>query len=73
MESSILESKIQIIWNTPDVEKAKEITIEIIQSSVIRSTDRVRIIQKVSTIQKKSNLDTYLANCLLKFEGLGIS
>jgi len=58
-------------WEEKDVQKAKAIVAECIQNSNIKS--KSTILNTLSTIQSKYKLDYYLANSLLKFEGMSLN
>jgi hypothetical protein len=68
---SKLEQIIQAAWEEKDLSKAKQIVIDLIEPSKIKSKDQ--ILSTIKTISSKPRLDQYLANSLLKFEKLGLS
>lgn len=68
---SKLEQIIQQAWAEKDLNKAKQMVIDFIEPSRIKSKDQ--IIGTLKTIANKPKLDQYLANSLLKFEKLGLS
>lgn len=68
---SKLEQVIQAVWAEKDLSKAKQIVIDLIEPSRIKSKDQ--ILSTIATIHSKPRLDQYLANSLLKFEKLGLT
>lgn len=68
---SKLEKVIQQAWAEKDLNKAKQIVIDLIEPSRIKSKDT--IISTLKSITNKPKLDQYLANSLLKFEKMGLS
>jgi hypothetical protein len=68
---SKLEQVIQAAWAEKDLNKAKQIVIDLIEPSRVKSKDQ--ILQTIKGIQNKARFDQYLANSLLKFEKLGLS
>ena len=58
-------------WAEKDLEKAKQIIRDLIEPSRIKAKDD--ILRKMEPINNKKEFDHYLANSLLKFEGLGLS
>jgi hypothetical protein len=68
---SKLEQIIQQAWAEKDLNKAKQMVIDFIEPSRVKSKDQ--IISTLKTIANKPKLDQYLANSLLKFEKLGLS
>jgi len=68
---SKLEQIIQQAWSEKDLNKAKQMVIDFIEPSRVKSKDQ--IIDTLKAIANKPKLDQYLANSLLKFEKLGLS
>ena len=58
-------------WAEKDLEKAKQIIRDLIEPSRVKAKDD--ILRNMETIQSKAKFDYYLANSLLKFEGLGLN
>ena len=67
---SKLEQVIQQAWAEKDLEKAKQLVVDLIEPSKVKSKDI--ILQTIKGIGNKMKLDQYLANSLLKFEKLGL-
>jgi hypothetical protein len=68
---SKLEQVIQAAWAERDLNKAKQLVIDLIEPSRINS--KQQILDTIKGINNKGRLDQYLANSLLKFEKLGLS
>lgn len=68
---SKLEQIIQAAWAEKDLNKAKQMVVDLLEPSKVKSKDQ--IIQTLKGIQNKTRFDQYLANSLLKFEKLGLS
>jgi hypothetical protein len=64
---STLHTIIQQAWAEPDLNKARYMVKEHINSTQIKSKET--ILNTLDTIKSKSKLDFYLANSLLAFEG----
>jgi hypothetical protein len=58
-------------WAEKDLEKAKQIIRDLIEPSRVKAKDD--ILRNMEPIQSKAKFDYYLANSLLKFEGLGLN
>jgi hypothetical protein len=58
-------------WAEKDLEKAKQIIRDLIEPSRVKAKDD--ILRKMEPINNKKEFDYYLANSLLKFEGLGLN
>lgn len=58
-------------WSEKDLEKAKQIIRDLIEPSRVKAKDD--ILRNMEPIQSKAKFDYYLANSLLKFEGLGLN
>jgi hypothetical protein len=69
--TSKLEEVIAQAWTEPSLEKAKALVVDCISNSRIKSKDS--ILYTLSTIKSKYKLDYYLANSLLKFEGMSLN
>lgn len=68
---SKLEQIIQAAWMEKDLNKAKQLVIDLLEPSRVKTKDQM--IQTIKGIQSKTRFDQYLANSLLKFEKLGLS
>lgn len=70
---STLNQVAQIVWGMRSLEEAREAFITHVESTKIKDVDRLTMVNNVNGIRSKSKLDLYLANSLLKFEGLGVA
>ena len=70
---STLNQVAQTVWAIRNVNEAKEAFVRHIESTKIKKTDKITMVNNVQGIKTKSRLDMYLANSLLKFEGLGVA
>jgi hypothetical protein len=70
---STLNQVAQTVWGIRNLEEAKEAFITHVESTKIKDVDRLTMVNNVNGIRSKSKLDLYLANSLLKFEGLGVA
>jgi hypothetical protein len=61
------------IWGMNDVNLAKETLINYVNGTKVKDEDKKRMINDVSIITSKMKLDRYVANALLKYEGLGVN
>jgi hypothetical protein len=61
------------IWEMNDVNSAKELLIDYVNGTKVKDEDKKRMAYDVSIITSKMKLDRYVANALLKYEGLGVS
>lgn len=68
---SKLAQVIQQAWAEKDINKAKQLVIDLITPSRIKSKDV--ILATLKGINNKAKLDQYLAHSLLKFEKLGLN
>ena len=69
---STLENICSSIWANPNVHEGKTILKEYIESKNINEIDKKIMLQNLELIKSKPKLDLYVANSLLKFEGLGV-
>ena len=72
IESKLTEVIAQA-WAERDLTKAKTLVEDCIQNSRIKDIDKKRIIFTLSEIRSKTKLDFYLANSLLKYEGMSLN
>lgn len=68
---SKLEKIIQQAWAETDLSKAKQLVIDFISPSKIKSKDQ--IINTIEGLTSKRDFDRYMANALLKFEKMGLN
>lgn len=69
---STLEGVIQKAWAEPSLTEARKAVEEHINGSKIKPDDKIKIVKVMGEITSKPKFDFYLANALLKYEGLGV-
>jgi len=70
---STLEKIANAVWNERDLNKAKDIVKQHVETSGMNDTSKKQILYNVSIITTKSKLDFYIANALLKYEKLSVN
>ena len=68
---SIFEQISEIVFNTADLTTARQSTIAFVQSKSINDKDKQSILKAVNECKTITNFQMYVANALLKYEGLG--
>jgi hypothetical protein len=68
---SIFEQISEIAFNTADLTMARQLTIEFVQSKNINDKDKQLILKSVNECTNIHQFQRYIANALLKYEGLG--
>lgn len=68
---SIFEQISEIVFNTADLTIARQSTIEFVSSKNINPKDKQSILKSVNECKTITNFQMYVANALLKYEGLG--
>jgi hypothetical protein len=69
---SIFEQISEIAFNTADLTLARQSTIEFVQSKNINDKDKQLILKSVNECKTIQRFQIYIANALLKYEGLGM-
>jgi hypothetical protein len=75
MNKSLTSTLVKIInevYNNKNLNYSKEISINYLKSTKVKSIDRDRMVLNINNCSSNDKLNIYLTNCLLKFEGLGI-
>ena len=75
MNKSLTSTLVKIInevYNNKNLNYSKEISINYLKSTKVKSIDRDRMVLNINNCSSNGKLNIYLTNCLLKFEGLGI-
>lgn len=72
LESTLTKIAEQVFGAT-SVEQAKTITLEFLSESKINEADRKKMIAEIETKKDLVKLQIYIANALLKFEGLSLN
>ncbi len=68
---SIFEQISEIVFNTADLTTARQSTIAFVQSKSINDKDKQSILKAINECKTITNFQMYVANALLKYEGLG--
>ncbi|MCK4358484.1 MAG: HEAT repeat domain-containing protein, partial [Candidatus Cloacimonetes bacterium] len=68
---SILEDIAQDVWTTSDLEEAKNKIINRVEDSKIDEDDKQKIIETTNKIDTLLELQKYIANSILFYEGMG--
>lgn len=58
------------IFQSSSLEEAKQLCLAYLQDSKIKDSDRLKMISEIERMESLSKLQRYLANALLKYEGL---
>lgn len=69
--TSALEKITSRVFAAKTVDEAKSICLEFLNNSKIKESDRFKMINEISEMRYLSNVQRYIANALLKYEGLG--
>jgi hypothetical protein len=72
LESTLTKIAEQVFGAT-SVEQAKTIALEFLSESKINEADRKKMIAEIETKKDLVKLQIYIANALLKFEGLSLN
>jgi len=72
LESTLTKIAEQVFGAT-SVEQAKTIALEFLSESKINEVDRKKMIAEIETKKDLVKLQIYIANALLKFEGLSLN
>ena len=69
---SIFEQISEIVFNTADLAIAKQNTVEFVSSKNINDKDKQAILFSINECKTITKFQMYVANALLKYEGLGM-
>ena len=69
---SIFEQISEVAFNTADLRVVKEYTVDFVTSKNINSRDKESILKAIGECKTIVRFQTYIANSLLKYEGLGV-
>lgn len=72
LESTLTKIAEQVFTAT-SVQQAKQIALEFLDKSKIKEEDRKKMINEIETKTDLVKLQIYIANALLKFEGLSLN
>jgi hypothetical protein len=70
---STLAKIANVVFETKDFKLAQQTAIDHLTESSIKESDKLKMINEISKAKNLQRLQTYCANALLKYEGLGIS
>ena len=70
---STLTNIAEQVFTATSVQQAKQITLEFLDKSKIKEEDRKKMINEIETKTDLVKLQIYIANALLKFEGLSLN
>lgn len=69
---SILDKIATQVFQAKTVDEAKTICLNYLQESKIKESDRLKMISEIEKMKQLSKVQMYIANALLKYEGLGV-
>jgi hypothetical protein len=69
---SVLEEVAPQVFQIRDLSEAKGVILSFIETKNIKDTDKKIIVDNVSQFKNINAVHRYIANSLLKYEGLGI-
>ena len=69
---SILEEIAPQVFQTRNLNEAKDIILNHVNGKKIKDTDKQIIIKNVNELKNINSVHRYIANSLLKYEGLGV-
>jgi hypothetical protein len=72
LESTLTKIAEQV-FSATSVEQAKTIALDFLSESKINEADRKKMIAEIETKKDLVKLQIYIANALLKFEGLSLN
>ena len=70
---STLTNIAEQVFSATSVEQAKTIALDFLKESKIKEEDRKKMIAEIETKKDLVKLQIYVANALLKFEGLSLN
>lgn len=70
---STLTNIAEQVFSATSVEQAKTIALDFLSDSKIKEEDRKKMIAEIETKKDLVKLQIYVANALLKFEGLSLN
>jgi hypothetical protein len=69
---SILEEIAPQVFQIRNLNEAKDIILDHVNGKKIKDTDKQIIIKNVNELKNINSVHRYIANSLLKYEGLGV-
>jgi len=70
--TSTLDKIATQVFEAKTLEQAKTICLDFLKESKIKESDRSKMINEIEQMKYLHKVQLYIANALLKFEGLGI-
>jgi len=70
--TSTLDKITEQVFGAKTCDEAKQIVIAYLNESKIKETDRIKMINEVTNMKYLYKVQMYIANALLKYEGLGV-
>jgi len=70
---STLTNIAEQVFSSTSIEQAKTIALDFLSESKINKEDRKKMIEEIETKKDLVKLQMYIANALLKFEGLSLN
>ena len=70
--TSTLDTIATQVFEAKTLEQAKTICIDYLKESKIKESDRLKMISEIEKMKYLHKVQLYIANALLKFEGLGV-
>jgi hypothetical protein len=70
---STLAKIANVVFETKDFNYAKQVALEHLEESTIKESDRLKMIQEITNTKNLERLQVYVANSLLKYEGLSLT
>lgn len=61
------------VFESKTLDEAKKICLDYLKESKIKESDRLKMIQEIEQMKYLHKVQLYIANALLKYEGLGLS
>jgi hypothetical protein len=69
---STLDNIATQVFEAKTLEQAKTICLDFLKDSKIKESDRLKMISEIEQMKQLHKVQLYIANALLKFEGLGV-
>ena len=70
--TSTLDKIAEQVFEAKTCTDAKQIVIDYLNESQIKESDRLKMITEVTNMKHLHKVQLYIANALLKYEGLGV-
>ena len=70
--TSTLDQIATQVFESKNVDEAKDICLNFLKESKIKESDRLKMIDEIEKMKYLIKVQLYIANALLKFEGLGV-